>query len=122
VKTITLYHNPQCSKSRQALELLRESGVDVDVVDYQRTPLGCAALVELISASATEPVHFVRVDDASFRSSGARIDVSISAEAVAELLAEHPSWMQRPVVRCGDRVVIARPPERCLDLVDEAEE
>jgi arsenate reductase len=120
LNTVTLYHNPRCSKSRRALELFRERGVALDIVDYQATPPGRDVLTELIRLSGAAPIDFVRVGDDAFRSSGESVDEFSSADEVAAILAKNPALMQRPVARAGQRVVVGRPPERCLDVLEGA--
>lgn len=115
---VTLFHNPRCSKSRRALELLREQGVEVRVVDYQRSPVGREELLSLISASGEPPASFVRVNEPSFRRLGRCIDASTPADAIADILVREPELLQRPIARADEKVVIGRPPERCLELLE----
>ena len=113
-----MYHNPGCSKSRGALEILADQGVDHDVVEYLRPrPTGRAS-----SASSTR-FPTTRPRSSSARTSGSRSwdcrrrDYT-TRDAVIELLLEHPELMQRPVVFRGERAVIARPSEKVLELLD----
>ena len=107
---ITLYHNPNCSKSRGAKEILEARGADFEVVEYLKTPLTTAALSALLEVLGGDPAELVR-KDSHFRELGLNADDYRSVEAVAALLAEHPRLMQRPVAVLGDRAVIARPSE-----------
>jgi arsenate reductase len=116
---ITLYHNPKCSKSRRAVELLRERGDAFETIEYLKSPPSSTTIAELVRLSGRPPAEFVRTGDADFVSSGVRIDATSTVEDVARTLAANPRWLQRPIARRGDRVVICRPPERCLDLVSE---
>jgi arsenate reductase len=115
---VTVLHNPRCSKSRRALELLRERGAPVAVVEYLREPPSRAVLLEWIRASDDPPVAFVRLDDVAHHAAGARVGADATAAQVADLLSAHPALLQRPVARLGDRVVVGRPPERVLELLD----
>jgi arsenate reductase len=107
---ITLYHNPSCSKSRGAKEILEARGADFDVVEYLQTPLSVAGIEALLRLLDGDPADLVR-NDSHFKELGLNADDYQSAEAVAALLAEHPKLMQRPVAVRGDRAVIARPAE-----------
>ncbi len=108
---ITVYHNPACSKCRGALAILRERGVEFDTVEYLHGALGKERVERIIDLIDDSPAELVR-KDANFRALGLVASDYTSADAVAELLAQHPQLMQRPVVLRGQRGVIARPPEK----------
>lgn len=107
---ITLYHNPNCSKSRGAKEILEGRGADFEVIEYLEDPLTETQIEALLKQLAEAPEALVR-KDSHFKELGLNASDYQSAEAVARLLAEHPKLMQRPVAVCGDRAVIARPSE-----------
>ncbi len=113
---ITLYHNPNCSKSRGAKEILEGRGVQFEVVEYLKTPLTADRIADLLSALGGDPAELVR-KDSHFKELGLEAGNYQSAEAVAALLAEHPKLMQRPVAVLGDKAVIARPSERVEELL-----
>lgn len=112
-----VYHNPSCSKSRGALEILAEKGVDAEVVKYLDTPPDRAALERIIDAIDDPPAALVRTDDKKFKELGLKPSDYTDRDAVIGLLLEHPALMQRPVVFVGERAVIARPSEKVLDLL-----
>src|SRR6266567_2346984 len=106
---ITVFHNQACSKSRGALEILEQRGVQPDVVRYLETPPDRATIERILDAIPDEPQALIRTDDAKFKALGiAKSDVVTRAQVVVVLVA-HPEVMQRPVVFVGDRAVIARP-------------
>lgn len=107
---ITLYHNPGCSKSRGAREILERRGADFEVVEYLQNPPGVEEIGSLLALLPDAPEALVR-KDSRFEALGLEAADYVSAEAVAALLAEHPELMQRPVGVRGDRAVIARPSE-----------
>jgi len=113
---ITVFHNPACSKSREALTLLVAAGVACDVVEYLRTPPDRATLDGLLARLPGAAAELVR-RDSRFRELGLDADAFTSREQVVDLLLAHPELMERPVVVRGDRAIIARPPERVLDLL-----
>jgi arsenate reductase len=114
---VRIFHNPSCSKSRGALEILNERGVDADVVRYLDTPPDRATLEQILDAIDDEPRSLVRTDDQKFKAAGlSKDDVETRAQVIDVLLA-HPEVMQRPVVFVGERAVIARPSERVLELL-----
>ena len=107
---ITLYHNPNCSKSRGAKEILESRGADFEVIEYLKTPLEATEIERLLGLLGGEPAALVR-NDSHFKELGLDADDYQSAEAVAGLIAEHPRLMQRPLAVRGNRAVIARPSE-----------
>jgi arsenate reductase len=114
---IRILHNPACSKSRRAIELLAERGVECEVVEYLRTPPDRETLERLLGILDVTPSELVRRDK-RFAELGLADPDCASAAQVIELLLAHPELMERPVVLRGDRAVLARPPERLLDLLD----
>lgn len=116
MSAIRLYHNPSCSKSRAALQLLRERGADVEVREYLSQPLDRAELADLLLRLSGAPADLVRRDE-RFEALGLEANEPRTEEAVVALLLEHPELMQRPIVVRGDRAVIARPPAKLLELL-----
>lgn len=115
-----MFHNPVCSKSRGALEILTERGVSADVVEYLKTPPDRATLERIVDAIPDEPAALVR-HDKRFGELGLDPDGYTSRGAVVGLLLEHPELMERPVVFVGERAVIARPSEKVLELLASPE-
>lgn len=114
---VTIFHNPACSKSRGALAILEESGVEATVVRYLDAPPDRATLERILDAIGGEPAALVRTGDARFAEAGyAKADAATREGVLAILLAE-PRLMERPVVLVGDRGVIGRPPEKVHDLL-----
>ncbi|GAB3585319.1 ArsC/Spx/MgsR family protein [Calidifontibacter terrae] len=106
---VTVLHNPRCSTSRAALDAAE--GQDVEEVQYLKHPLTRAELLDLITKLEDEPADLVRRDPL-FHQLGLADDDVRTPEQVADLLAEHPKLMQRPVLIRGDRAIIGRPKER----------
>ena len=115
---LLVYHNPRCSKSRGALELLADRSADVEVIEYLQTPPDRATLAWILDTIDDRPSDLVRIDD-HFGELGLDPDAYRDREAVIALLLEHPELMQRPVVIRGDRGLIARPSGRVLELLDD---
>ncbi len=113
---VTIYHNPACGKSRGALEILRERGVDTQVIAYLDTPPERAALERMLDLLPGDPAELVRVDK-RFKELGLDAGRCTTREQVVALLLKHPELMQRPVVIRGRRAVIARPSELVLELL-----
>ena len=115
--SVTIFHNPQCSKSRGALGILNERGVEHDVVEYIRTPPDRATLARILALLGGPPGALVR-RDSRYKELGLHEADHATREQVIDLLLKHPELMERPVVIAGDRAVIGRPPERVLELLE----
>lgn len=113
---IVLYHNPACSKSRGALEILREREADFEIVEYLKAPLDEADLRRILGLIDDAPAELVR-KDANFRELGLSATDYATEDAVVGLLLEHPQLMQRPVAIRGERALIARPSEKVESLL-----
>jgi arsenate reductase len=117
MERVTIYHNPVCSKSRGALEILQERRVAADVIEYLKTPPDRAALARILDLLPDAPAALVRKDK-RFKELGLVEQHYTTREQVIGLLLEHPELMERPVVIRGGHAVIARPSERVRDILD----
>lgn len=111
-----IYHNPRCSKSRQALALLEAAGADAQVVKYLETPPSAEELDALLTKLGMEPIEVMRTKDDLFKELGL-VGKSLSREEGIRLLVEHPALLERPIVVKGDKAVVARPPERVSEIL-----
>jgi arsenate reductase len=111
---LTIWHNPRCSKSRGALELLTGQGADPTVVRYLDEPPSRAELERVVALLGGDPRALVRTSEKEYEELGLAV---ADDDAVLDALAAHPRLIERPVVIRGDRAVIGRPPERVLDLL-----
>ncbi|MGB8712336.1 MAG: arsenate reductase (glutaredoxin) [Onishia taeanensis] len=114
---ITLYHNPRCSKSRQALALLEEAGIDLSVHRYLQEPLDAEQLNALLDRLEGSLKDLVRTNEAEWKAQD--IDINDRQAVIAAIVAT-PKLMQRPIADRGDHAVIGRPPEAVLSLIDAA--
>lgn len=113
---ISILHNPRCSKSRAAVTQAREAGVEVRVVEYLTKPLTRDDLLDLLGRLEDPPSALVRRDPL-FKELGLT-DAQLGSPAkVADLLAEHPRLMERPVLDDGVRAIIGRPTERAVEFL-----
>lgn len=116
--SITIYHNPRCSKSRKTLELLEQAGVTPTIVEYLKTPPGAATTLRLASLVGIPVAGLLRRGEDEFRQADDLPDLDDDA-ALAAWLEAHPKVIERPIVvdEENDRAVIGRPPENVLELV-----
>jgi arsenate reductase len=110
-----IYHNPRCSKSRAALALLNDRGIEVEVVDYIASPLAKTALRQLWRKIGGPALALVRTADPEFRPHAQR---ALTDDEVLDLLAAEPRLLQRPIVELGPAARVGRPPERVLELFE----
>ena len=114
-----LYHNPRCSKSRGALELLRERGIEPQIVAYLDQPPSVADLRQLLRMLGTSARSLLRDSEPEYAELGLA-DPSLDDDALVAAMAAHPRLIERPVFVHAGRAVIGRPPERVLELLDQA--
>jgi arsenate reductase (glutaredoxin) len=112
-----LYHNPRCSKSREALALLRGRGVEPEIVLYLETPPTVAELESLARALDLEPLAFMRTREPLFRELGLSRGDGRSRREWLELMARHPALIERPILVAEGRARLGRPPEAVLELL-----
>lgn len=112
---ITVYYNPDCSKCRQAAALLEERKLEFEKREYLTDPPDRQELERLMTLLGTDhPRTLVRTKDKLYDELGL---VAGNAEAILDAITSHPALLQRPIVVRGGRALIARPPERLLDLL-----
>lgn len=112
-----LWHNPRCSKSRQALALLEERGAEPRVRRYLDDPPSAAELEAALTALGREPWEIARMGETRAKELGLR-DLPRDRTAWIEILAANPILIERPIAIEGDRARLGRPPEDVLELVD----
>jgi len=110
-----IYHNPRCSKSRATLALLEERGLDVEVVEYLKTPPTASEIRALLGKLGLEAAAIVRTGEAAFRASG--LDLASPADDLVALMTKEPIVIERPIVVIGRSARLGRPPERVLELI-----
>lgn len=113
---MTLYHNPRCSKSRSALELLEARGLAPTVVRYLETPPGPAELKALLARLGIGARQLLRTGEEEYQSLGLA-DPGLSDEQLIDAMSQHPRLIERPILVVGDKAVIGRPPENVLEIL-----
>jgi arsenate reductase len=110
---ILIYHNPNCSKSREALEYIREHGYEPTVIEYIKQPLDKTQIRKLLKILGIAPSSMIRAAD--FRR--LELEPTDDPDQLVAMIAEHPVLMERPIVVIGDEAIIARPLERLYNFV-----
>ncbi|WP_312939659.1 arsenate reductase (glutaredoxin) [Stutzerimonas balearica] len=113
---LILYHNPRCSKSRGALELLQARGMEPTIVRYLDTPPSEAELHALLAKLGLSARQLLRTGEEEYQSLGLA-DTTLTDAQIIAAMARHPRLIERPILIAGDKAVIGRPPERVLELL-----
>ena len=114
--TVTIYHNPRCSKSRQTLALLQDRGVTPNVVEYLKTPPDAATLGDILAKLGCPPRQLMRVKEAVYRELGLG-DENLSDADLIQAMVDNPILIERPIVLAGGRAALGRPPEAVLAIL-----
>lgn len=113
---LTLYHNPRCSKSRGALQLLEERGLAPTIVRYLETPPSAVQLQELLGKLGLSARQLLRSGEDEYQTLNLA-DPGLSEAQLIEAMVAHPKLIERPILILGDKAVIGRPPEKILELL-----
>ena len=116
VKKITFYHNPRCSKSRQALELLRARKVEPEIVEYLKSPPSLDELDRILKLLQLEPRALMRKQESVYKDL-ALSDESLDRHSLLQAMVEHPILIERPIAVGNGRAALGRPPENVLDVI-----
>ncbi len=114
--SVTIYHNPRCSKSRQALTLLRERGSEPEIVEYLEDPPDADTLARILDLLGLEPRQLMRRKEPEYKANGLD-DPNLSPEALIAAMVEHPRLIERPIVLKDGKAALGRPPENVLTLL-----
>lgn len=115
MNTLRIYHNPRCSKCRATCALIAERGYKAEIVEYLETPPDKEELRAVLKKLGMPPAEIVRKGEAVFKEQYAHR--TLDAEEWLDALVAHPILIERPIVVHGDKAVVARPPEKVLDIL-----
>jgi arsenate reductase len=113
--TDVFLHNPRCSKSRAALDLVREARVELPVREYLRDPLSLDELRSIVKLLSVRPIEIVRRTEAPFKALG--LSDTTPDDEVLRAMAENPILIERPIIVRGRRAVVGRPPETVREIL-----
>ncbi len=111
----TLYHNPRCSKSREALHLLEEEGETIEIVKYLDTPPTHQELKQVIELLGIKPITLIRTQEADWKQNYK--DKNLTDEQIIDIMVQNPKLIERPIAIKGTHAVIGRPPKKVLDIL-----
>ncbi len=113
---VTILHNPRCSKSRQALQLLKDRGIEPVIVEYLKNPPTTAELDRILGLLGLAPRDLMRRKEPVYRDL-ALADPASGHEALISAMTQHPILIERPIVVADGKAVLGRPPEKVLDIL-----
>ena len=111
---ITVYHNPNCSKSSAVLSLLKERQLDIEIIEYLKTPPNSSTLHEILKKLGGSAAQLVRANEKEYQTLNL---AQADKDRLIEAIVEYPSLMQRPIIVSKDRAVVGRPPEQALTIL-----
>ncbi len=112
----TLYHNPRCSKSRQTLALLQENQIEPDIILYLENPPTQRELTKILEMMHMSAKDLLRVNEPEYKELELD-DPQCTDNELIKLMVQHPRLMQRPIAIANGKAVLARPPEKVLELL-----
>lgn len=116
MSALTIYHNPRCSKSRQTLALIEESGQSCDVIKYLENPPSEAELQQLLTALGIPARQLLRKGEDEYKTLNLA-DTTLDDGVLIKAMSEHPKLIERPIVCRGKKAVLGRPPENVKALL-----
>jgi len=111
---VRIYHNPRCNTSRRTLALLRENGVEPEIVEYLKTPYTAAQLKTLLGQMKMPAKALIRKKEAA----EAGVDpAKLSEDQLIAAMVKYPIIVERPIVTSGNKAALGRPPEKVLEVL-----
>jgi arsenate reductase len=114
--TVTIFHNPRCTKSRATLRLLEQRGLKPKIVDYLKTPPSTAELKAILKKLGLKPRELMRKGEPRYAELGLK-QRALNDDQLIALMAANPILIERPIVVSGGKVAIGRPPEKVLEVL-----
>ncbi|HJO89167.1 MAG: arsenate reductase (glutaredoxin) [Alphaproteobacteria bacterium] len=114
--SVTIYHNPRCSKSRQTLNLLQEHGIQPTIIEYLETPPSAKKLGEILVMLGLRPRELMRNKEDVYAASSLD-NPNLSDDDLIEAMVKHPILIERPIILANDKATIGRPPEQVLEII-----
>ena len=114
--SVTIFHNPRCSKSRQTLSLIQEKSIDINIIEYLKTPPDISQLKQTLKKLGYEPRQLMRKSEQIYKD----LDLGNENKTTEDLviaMAQNPILIERPIVLSGEKAAIGRPPESVLNIL-----
>ena len=113
---VKIYHNPRCSKSRQTLEILNRKNLDIDIVEYLKSPLDINEISNLLKKLGYTARDLLRKGEDVYKNENLS-DKSLTEDFLIDMMSKNPILIERPIVVSNGKAVIGRPPEKVLEIL-----
>ena len=113
---VTMYHNPRCSKSRAALKLLREGGIEPEIIEYLQTPPSAGQVDRILNMLGVEPRRIMRRKENAYAALGLDNE-NLTRQELIQAIVTHPILLERPIVVANGKAALGRPPEEVLTIL-----
>ncbi|MFZ2404213.1 MAG: arsenate reductase (glutaredoxin) [Methylobacter sp.] len=113
---VKIYHNPRCGKSRQTLQLLKEQGIEPEIIEYLKTPPSAQELDDILQKLGMEPRELMRKKEAEYKANNLD-DASLDRQALIQGMVNNPILIERPIVIANGKAAVGRPPEAVLTIL-----
>ena len=114
--SVTIYHNPRCSKSRQTLQLLLDRGIEPRVIEYLKTPPDRKELQDILGLLHMQPRDLLRKKETVYKELGLD-DKSLTDKQIIDAMIAKPVLIERPIVLANGKAALGRPPESVLEII-----
>jgi arsenate reductase len=116
MRTYKIFHNPRCSKSRQALQILQDGNCEIEIINYLETDLDVSLIKDVLKKLSLKPRDILRTSEQDFKDNNLKED-NLSDDDLIEYMIKYPKLIERPIVIKGHTAVLGRPPENILELL-----
>ena len=114
--SVKIYHNPRCGKSRQTLQLLKDKGIEPEVIEYLKTSPSAEELADILEKLGMEPRDLMRKQETEYKANG--LDNSaLDKQSLINSMVNHPILIERPIVVANGKAAVGRPPENVLGIL-----
>ena len=111
-----IFHNPRCSKSRQALQILQDNNCDIEIINYLEIDLDVSLIKDILHKLSLKPRDILRTNEQDYKDNNLKID-NFSDDDLIDYMTKYPKLIERPIIIKGDIAVLGRPPENALELI-----
>ena len=111
-----IFHNPRCSKSRHALQILQDNNCDIEIINYLETDLNVSLIKDVLHKLSLKPRDILRTSEQDYKDKNLKED-NFSDDDLIDYMIKHPKLIERPIVIKGQKAVLGRPPENVLELL-----
>ena len=115
LKKMKIYHNPRCSKSRETLQLIKDAGVEVEIVDYLKKIPTAEDLTTILMKLNLKPTDILRKGEAVYKEKFK--NSNFNDDEWIKVMIEYPKLIERPIVIKGNKAILGRPPQNVLELL-----